>query len=391
MDWGFGVSLFNLVCVGVVFYGFLVVLLLLISKSSHRTANAMLAIVILIGVWYIITSILILTGEFVHVSYLFRIGLPLYYGIPPLVLLYIQSRTDKNFRFRNAHYLHFIPVLLAFIDLLPFYLSSLSEKQAAIGSMSADLKLVLQSRTGIIPDISHIMFRPIHGIIYVIISSYLLHKALQNKKLRKEIEAHKRLKMWLVLITVFFALIYLGLLSINLIWTTLPFSSQKLMFYSMFPLFVCILAFLGLHVFLFFNTHIIFGKLVPKPKNHAADVEKSQSPTTAGGTNFSEIEKIMVEEQLFKNPKVTAPEIANRLGMPPHTFSSLLNTHYGKRFPDFINMYRIEYVIKEFEKGSNESMSIEGIATEAGFASRSAFYNAFKKTTGKTPSEYLKR
>jgi len=388
MDGGLGVSLFNLVCLGVVFYGFLVVLLLLVSKSSHRLPNIMLAIVILIGIWYIITSILILTGEFVHVSYLFRIGLPLYYGIPPLVLLYIQSRTDKSFLLRNIHYLHFVPVLLAVIDLMPFYLSSLSEKQAAIGAMSADLRLILQTRTGIIPDISHIMFRPILGIIYVVISAFTLHRALENKKLRKDIDTHKSLRMWLILLTLFFGLIYGGLLTINFIWIALPFDSQKLMFYSMFPLFICILAFLGLHIFLFFNIQIIFGKLPPKPKIPLPNPEKISFP--AEENNYPEIEKMIMEGQLFKNPKVTAPEIANRLGMPPHTFSTILNSHYGKRFPDFINTYRIQYVIKEFEKGANESMSIEGIASEAGFASRSAFYNAFKKTTGKTPSEYLR-
>jgi len=233
------------------------------------------------------------------------------------------------------------------------------------------------------------MFRPILGMIYVVISASILHKALQNKKLRKEIDTHKSLRMWLILLTLFFALIYGGLLSINFIWITLPFDSKKLMFYSMFPLFVCILAFLGLHIFLFFNTHIIFGKLLPKPKSNLPDQEKN--PVPAEDNSFPEIEKIIREEQLFKNPKVTAPEIANRLGMPPHAFSTLLNSHYGKRFPDFINTYRIQHVIKEFEKGANESMSIEGIASEAGFASRSAFYNAFKKATGNTPSEYLKR
>ena len=61
------------------------------------------------------------------------------------------------------------------------------------------------------------------------------------------------------------------------------------------------------------------------------------------------------------------------------------------RFTDLINGIRIKYAISELQNGKNENMSIEGIAVESGFASRSAFYTSFKKITGQTPSQFLQK
>lgn len=386
MDGGMGLNVFNLVSIGVVFYGLLVALLLLTAKSPHRISNTMLAGMIAIGVWYIITSLLILTHTFTGVAYLFRIGLPFYYAIPPLLFLYVKSRTEKTFHLRRIQWWHFLPVLLAAIDLLPFYLSDEETKQAVVNRMSQDLKNVLTIRTGILPDIWHIMLRPVHGIVYVAATGIYLYRALRDKKLRKEVDTHKRLKEWLQLLTVFFGLIYFGLFLMNVIWVSFPYGSDQLLKYTTIPFFLCLIPFLLMHIFLFFNTHIIFGKL-PLRARSASEPDKLPEPDDR--LQLQEIEKRVLESQLFKNPKITAPEMATFLGMPPHAFSALLNAG-GKKFTDFVNYHRVNYVISELEKGSNENMSIEGIATEAGFASRSTFYTAFKKITGLTPSEYIK-
>lgn len=380
-------NVFNLISIGVVFYGLLVSLLLLTARSAHRMSNRMLAGMIAIGVWYIITSLLILTHTFTNVAWLFRLGLPFYYAVPPLLFLYVKSRTDKTFRLRPIQLWHFLPVLLAAIDLLPFYLSDEATKQEVVNRMSEDLKNVLTVRTGMLPDIWHVMMRPMHGIIYVAVTSFYLRGVLRDKKLRKELDTHKRLKEWLMLLTLFFGLIYFGVFLINIIWLTFPYGSDKLLNYTMIPFFLCLIPFLLMHIFLFFNTHIIFGKLPLRVRS--TEPEKPAEPGSSEDLQLLDIEKRMLEAQLFKNPKITAPEMAAFLGMAPHTFSAVLNAG-GKKFTDFVNQHRVNYVITQLEKGSNQNMSIEGIATEAGFASRSTFYTAFKKITGLTPSEYIK-
>lgn len=388
MDGGMGLNVFNLLSVGVVFYGLLVVLLLLTAKSPHRISNVMLALIIAIGVWYIITSLLILTGTFNSVAYLFRVGLPFYYAVPPLLYLYVKSRSDKNFKLRYVQLWHFLPILLAAVDLLPFYLLDAETKKEMVRQVSGNLQNVLTVRTGILPDISHILIRPVQGLVYVLLSAFYLRRVLRDKKMRKELEASKRLKTWLVLFTGFFGIIYLGLIIVNVIWIALSFEPWVLLRYTLVPFFLCLVPFMVLQIFLFFNTNLIFGRISLKPRSQT-ESERALEPGPAEQLQLLEIEKRVLESQLFKNPKITAPEVANFLGMPPHAFSAMLNAG-GKKFTDFINRHRINYVIAQLDKGSNQNMSIEGIATEAGFASRSTFYAAFKKITGLTPSEYLK-
>ena len=388
MDGGMGLNVFNLLSVGVVFYGLLVVLLLLTAKSPHRLSNGMLAGMIIIGMWYIITSLLILTHTFTSVAWLFRLGLPFYYAVPPLLFLYVKSRVEKTFVLRRVQLWHFLPVLLAAVDLLPFYLSDEATKQAVVNQMSQDLKNLLTIRTGILPDIWHVMLRPLHGMVYLVATAVYLRRALHDKKLRKEVDTHKRLKDWLQLLILFFGLIYVGLFIMNIIWVTFPYDSDRLLNYTVIPFFLCLIPFLLMHVFLFFNTHIIFGKL-PLRVRSVPEIEKTDEFRPGEEMQLREIEKRVIESQLFKNPGISAPEVANFLGMTPHAFSAILNAG-GTKFADFINRHRVNYVIAELNKGSNQNMSIEGIATEAGFASRSTFYAAFKKITGLTPSEYLK-
>ena len=67
----------------------------------------------------------------------------------------------------------------------------------------------------------------------------------------------------------------------------------------------------------------------------------------------------------------------------------IINSHFNKSFPDFINCYRIKRAI-DLLKSENNRLTIEGVAFECGFGNRTSFYKAFKSETGKLPSEYLK-
>ncbi|MEY4333757.1 MAG: Helix-turn-helix domain, partial [Bacteroidota bacterium] len=48
------------------------------------------------------------------------------------------------------------------------------------------------------------------------------------------------------------------------------------------------------------------------------------------------------------------------------------------------------HVCRLIEAGESRNLTIEAIATNAGFASRSKFIDAFKERKGVTPSAYIK-
>jgi AraC-like DNA-binding protein len=60
-----------------------------------------------------------------------------------------------------------------------------------------------------------------------------------------------------------------------------------------------------------------------------------------------------------------------------------------KKFTAYRAFVRIEHAKELLNAGTADTLSIDGIGTQAGFTSRSGFYATFKAETGMTPSQYL--
>ncbi len=56
---------------------------------------------------------------------------------------------------------------------------------------------------------------------------------------------------------------------------------------------------------------------------------------------------------------------------------------------DFINHQRIQEVIERFKSGDDQLLTIQTIAEEAGFRSKTTFIKAFKKETGMLPKSFI--
>lgn len=70
--------------------------------------------------------------------------------------------------------------------------------------------------------------------------------------------------------------------------------------------------------------------------------------------------------------------------------SFIINREYGLNFNDLINRYRINHMQKLMEEPNAHMYTLEGLAQQSGFNSRSTFYRAFQKSTGKIPSAFLR-
>jgi len=100
------------------------------------------------------------------------------------------------------------------------------------------------------------------------------------------------------------------------------------------------------------------------------------------------IDNIMRKEQLFLQPNLTLKHFAERLDISVNYLSQAINSAFNQNFYSFVNSYRIEYAMLLLKKPENEKKTVLAIAYDSGFKSKSTFNTLFKKTTGKTPTEY---
>lgn len=107
-----------------------------------------------------------------------------------------------------------------------------------------------------------------------------------------------------------------------------------------------------------------------------------------GKRYVEKIRELMESKRVFADPDLSLTKFAEQLSLPAHQVSKLVNEKFGKSFTDLVNEYRVEEFITRMNDPKYRSYSLFGIALEVGFSSKSAFNTAFKKITGKTPSEF---
>ncbi len=103
------------------------------------------------------------------------------------------------------------------------------------------------------------------------------------------------------------------------------------------------------------------------------------------------IHDYVISSNVFSNSDLTIIDIAENLKIHPKLVSNTINSIRKQNFNSYINQFRIEKVVELLENSELTNYSMEGIGAEVGFNSKSAFYAAFKKVTGTTPTKYLER
>jgi AraC-like DNA-binding protein len=115
---------------------------------------------------------------------------------------------------------------------------------------------------------------------------------------------------------------------------------------------------------------------------------KSSLTTAAAKDGRDRLAALMTKEKLFRNAELTLDGLADQLSIPKHHLSQLLNQHLGETFTGYLTRLRVEDAKVGLLDSANDAFKIEAVARSAGFASRSAFYKAFRQATGQTPLAY---
>ncbi|MEM1432202.1 MAG: helix-turn-helix transcriptional regulator [Pseudomonadota bacterium] len=151
---------------------------------------------------------------------------------------------------------------------------------------------------------------------------------------------------------------------------------------------------------LLFICLLMVGALRQAPGLHAA--QRATRAADPGGAKYSKsalaedqsrriankLRQAMDDQHLYRDPNLSLTRLSQHIGSSSNYVSQTLNEHLGQSFFDFVNKWRIDEAKALLLRADS---TILEIAYEVGFNSRSAFYTAFKKHTGVTPSQFRAR
>ena len=156
------------------------------------------------------------------------------------------------------------------------------------------------------------------------------------------------------------------------------------------------IGYLVLSSFLLLNPEVLFGLPYAVGDNEKLSHETLNKKTSSSQAiikdyeiEIAQLKQYFIKEKPFLIKTININEIAIALDIPARDFSFIINQLFNKRFTDFINEYRIEYVIQKIGEGYCDQFTIESLAAESGFSTKSTFNIAFKKYKDCTPSEFI--
>ena len=302
---------------------------------------------------------------------------PLLHG-PFLFLYVLYSLRDKK-HLQKIDYLNFLPALLVYIYLLPFYFGYSEEEKRLV-----DKGLVDDHST--FSDILLVAFI-VSGISYVVLTYRKL--AQHEKVIESNFSSYSDLKLdWLkysiyCFIGVFSSAAVIILLR-EFLQVQFPFNAD-IVFYSFIVLFVLYIGYSGIRQQnLFFDSDAGKGLVGLKPES---GYKKSGLKDDIAQSKHNELLRLMEEEKPYLVPKLTLGELADKLEISSNHLSQIINQYEKVNFHDFVNTYRINEFIERVK--TNKSFNYLAHALDSGFSSKSSFNSVFKKLKKSTPSQYF--
>jgi AraC-like DNA-binding protein len=134
----------------------------------------------------------------------------------------------------------------------------------------------------------------------------------------------------------------------------------------------------------FEKTHSFLEVPIPKYRKSSLTEERKQDI-------LARVEEEMATNRYFAGNLASLSGLASRLNESSHHVSQVINEKMNGSFFEILASYRIHEAKKLLVEKGHSTPTIEEVAEQVGYNSKSAFNKAFKKLTGSTPSEYRRR
>lgn len=347
-------------CLGVV---------LLTWRRHNLQANRLLGSLALVLAVFITGAVLKTTRYYLVWPHLTLIHDPGLFAIAPLMYLYVKTlRTKGGLRRRDT--LHFVPALACAVYLAPYFVQSGPAKLAYLRSGGGNTWYFIKSALLLV-----------QGSVYLVAMVHSVMPRTGGARALWQAGIRSATAQWKFVAGLLACVLVLGFLRLY------DFFGVAGRFYIESNLVLPFIASLTVYWMAYLA--------LTRPETVSFVVAPARSERI--GLRPDQIEKyvgrllaLMEQEKPFRASDLTIKTLAEKLGIPTAQLSALINERLAENFVDFVNRYRIEEAKQLLLDDSKRHYSVLAIGEEVGFSSKSAFNAAFRKYTGKTPSDFRK-
>lgn len=365
-------NIYNSLFLAGIVQGFVFVIVVLFSKKYRGKSNYFLTGLIfclsLGNLNYFLSDAGVISVDQLY-TYFY---LPLASIIPPLLYLYVRTFLYPQKKVALGEKLLFLPFVVFLILTFIF----------RIGKLTGVTQPEFDTFFGFILNLHEIL-----SVTYTfIVLSVLLVQIVRYERKQQSFglsTVRKRLNWLKITLTLLFILTFLwGYLVYKNIFMPEVFTS----FYILW---------LGLSVLIYWLGHIgiyQFGILEERRKIRAHTVKNRKSKPSKATRNehIMTLERLLHEDKIYLDSGLTLESVAHKLNLSTSHLSRVLNAELQTNFTEYLNSFRINEAQNYLRNPEFSKYTIVAIGLEAGFNSKSAFFNVFKKVTGKTPLEFKK-
>lgn len=393
-------TIFDVIISGLTFIAFFIGLALFIRPSTHRFNNRLLGAAYLILSGFFSYMILRSTGLLVKFPFLLRLMSPYVYLVGPLFYFYLRNEIYQRRSLSKLDLLHFLPALLHFLDLFPFYFfTDFETKQQIAEQISENVNSLFREGGGVIPISYHYVLRTLSLVIYALVIGRLVF--FSNLQI-STVTGYKWLRV--VAITYFSnVLIFVAMVIAGFYL----FDPKLVAFDGAFitiSLSLLIILVFGIYLFSNFAYQILPNQSDEYSQSDGQLAQEREEDTNTtkeylnekygdnkGKQLAAEIQALISDPQVFRNPDLKVSDISTALGLPVRDISFLVSTYLNTRVSELVNIARVEEAKRLMDSDKHISKTLDAIGNEAGFNSRSTYYRIFKQIENCTPNEYLQQ
>jgi AraC-like DNA-binding protein len=360
------------------FLGLSLAVVFLLLRRGNRMANLFLGGLLLVFSMFLLHEILWEQAVYERFPHWLRFTSPLGFLIGPFIYFYVKACTEEEMHLHRKAWLHFTPVLLDAGYTLSFWLLDKADKLDYVQAIErADPPLDLTIAVALKLLVSGLYL----GVSIRKVRQYSRH-------VRDQASNHdRRFTRWLYAFC--FSHLTIFALLLIMVVTGWDFHYQILssLGFLAFVFTVQVTAFTMPEIF------YDFPQQMQEPERMRQEQVKYQGSGLTGEQKqeiAQTLEEHMQEARSYLDPELTLAGMAEQVDLPAYQLSQVINEVLGQNFMDFVNQYRVEEAKRRLMDPQYDPFTVLAIAYDVGFNSKSAFYSAFRKFVGKTPTAFRK-